>query len=502
MQRNAIPNTTREDSSGSLTSKDRKSSWSSSLPAAPRGGTCDADTNSNSLSSTHSAPSFLSTGAVPRIPSSGSKVGMKKLLAAPLNGNIFVKPKVRVGEFFETLHPLPLRAHESLQSDVLMELPTGTALRVLQIGSDDHAEVLTSGTQGWIHCLFSGKQKTLERYNRDVHSAHAQIKVGDKYEMQFQVTVRTSEALDSEAKAILNPGAVITIRELGNFNKRRAKVTARAMKHLGVEGWISIFSRDGEVLVGLCTDRSGGATPCATVEFLPKFAKVNDYLDAAVTGNLASLRAVVEGVGIDINVTDCRGMTALMHASSLVHYAIVEYLIHRKDSIIVDAIDATGKNAVHHASRRPKSRRTPQHDRMQATIIKLLIQAKVSTETRDNNGCTPLMVAVSQDDVVATQELLSAQADVHVHDFEGRTALDYARGLGRTKLAQILINAGAVGEDGETPAVAPVEDEDEEDEEEEEEEEEEGGGRGEEEDTETPSKSGLIGSTPGGTSVD
>merc|ERR550532_440460 len=131
---------------------------------------------------------------------------------------------------------------------------------------------------------------------------------------------------------------------------------------------------------------------------------------------------------------------------------------------------------------------------MQATIIKLLIQAKVSTETRDNNGCTPLMVAVSQDDVVATQELLSAQADVHVHDFEGRTALDYARGLGLTKLAQILINAGAVGEDGEPPAVAPVEDEDEEDEEEEEEEE--GGGRGEEEDTETPSKSGLIGSTP------
>jgi len=375
--------------------------------------------------------------------------------------------------------PIRLQAQESVESDILQELPVGTALRILQTGANNRAEVLTSDTQGWIQCIES-HERVLEKYNRDVDTAVGQVKVGDNYEIQVQVTVRVAQALDSEAKAILNPGAVITIRQLGTFNKRRAKITARAMKHLGVEGWISIVSRHGEVLIGLCTEKS---KPGVGVEFFPKFAMVNDYLDAAVSGNLASMRGVAEGGGIDLNCTDVRGMTALMHAASLVNYAILEYLIHRKDGIHVNTVDASGKNVVHHAARRPKSRRTPQHDRMQATIIKLLIQAKASFDTRDNNGCTALMLAVSHGDEVVVRELLSAQVNVHVQDFEGRSAMDYAKTVGHPRLSTMLRDAGAVGDsdEGESPAIALAE---------------------EVGDEQTTPKSGVVKLTPGESSND
>jgi hypothetical protein len=408
-----------------------------------------SNTSESDLVSVRSAGSL--TSGIPRI-SSRNKVNMKRWLAAPLNGNIFFKSKICVGEFYETVFPTMLQSQESMQSDTLMELPVGTACRVLQLGANERAEVLTSNTQGWIHCIGKGHEKVLEKYNRDVDSAVSQIQVGDKYEIQVQVTVRASQALDSEAKAILNPGAVITIRQLGTFNKRRAKVTARAMKHLGVEGWVSIVSRQGEVLIGLCTEKS---KPGLGVEFFPKFARVNDFLDAAVTGNLASMRGVAESSGIDLNCTDVRGMTALMHAASLVNYAIVEYLIHRRDAINVEALDAGGKNVVHHASKRPKSRHTPQHDRMQVTIVKLLIEAKAPFDTRDSNGCTPLMLSISHNDEVVLQELISAKASVTMQDFEGRSPLDYARSFGHPRLLKMLRDAGAVGEsdEGETTTI-------------------------------------------------
>merc|ERR550532_1440990 len=82
--------------------------------------------------------------------------------------------------------------------------------------------------------------------------------------------------------------------ELGTINRRRAKISARALKGLGVEGWVSIASRQGEVLIGACTDKSRAGSG---VEFVPKFLKVKGLLEAAVSGDLGAMKRIAEGGG-------------------------------------------------------------------------------------------------------------------------------------------------------------------------------------------------------------
>jgi len=250
------------------------------------------------------------------------------------------------------------------------------------------------------------------------------------------------------------------------------KVSARALKGLGVEGWISIATKEGQVLLGKVTD---GVKASAGVEFVPKYLKVKGLLEAAVSGDLPAMRKIVEsGQGMisrmmssdtgrpDLNCCDVLGKTALMYAATFSSKSVVEYLVARREEVDVNALDNTQKSALHHGCKRAKSRRGAVYDGLQCDIVTILLHHGACLEGRDHNGCTALMFAVANGDEPVTMTLLKAQANVNVQDFEGRMPLDYALNFGHQRLATLLRNAGAEGgqdsdDGGDAPQESPSE---------------------------------------------
>jgi len=466
------PAMTRKGSLSSLTSSLKKGFRSSSRTngAAAGGGAADADMNDKwetaSNGSISSRTSFAS-----RV--SGAKDAVKRRLTAPLNGMSFSKPKVEfsAGDFGETAFHITVQKEESLESENMLELPVGSAFKVVQVNEGFRMKVATQGIQGWITFKVKSNDLLVAKCGSDMQFIVNELHIGSQHEVKSEVTVRVAEPLDSEAKAVLKPGTLVSIMEFGTINKRRAKVSARAVKGLGVEGWISVATKQGELLIGEVTENSKSA---AGVEFVPKYLKVKGLLEAAVSGDLAGMKKLVEGSGRmsrllasdpnrpDLNCCDVRGMTALMYAATFANKPVVDYLVARKEEVDVNALDSTQKSALHHASKRAKSRRTLEYDAAQADIITTLLCCGACLEGRDHNGCTALMFAVANGDEAVTRSLLTAQANVNVQDFEGRMPLDYAQNFGHHKLATLLKAAGAEGhesDDGDPPLQEKPQDE-------------------------------------------
>lgn len=73
-------------------------------------------------------------------------------------------------------------------------------------------------------------------------------------------------------------------------------------------------------------------------------------------------------------------------------------------------------------------------------IAKLLIDA--GADVNVGNGETPLMEAVSKEDVRLVKLLLASGANVNFHDDDGNSAYSNAAALGNVELKQILVNSG------------------------------------------------------------
>merc|ERR1712048_1221247 len=74
-------------------------------------------------------------------------------------------------------------------------------------------------------------------------------------------------------------------------DKRRAKVSAQVVNGLGVEGWISLASQDGQILLG---DKTENGNKTAKVDFVPKYLKIKGLLEAAVLGELPKMQKILE----------------------------------------------------------------------------------------------------------------------------------------------------------------------------------------------------------------
>lgn len=73
--------------------------------------------------------------------------------------------------------------------------------------------------------------------------------------------------------------------------------------------------------------------------------------------------------------------------------------------------------------------------------IEQLLTQGAGTDTKDNQGRTPLMHAAVKGYVDIAQLLISKGADVNVKDKNGKTALDYAKKKNRTEIIKILKQA-------------------------------------------------------------
>jgi len=164
-------------------------------------------------------------------------------------------------------------------------------------------------------------------------------------------------------------------------------------------------------------------------------------------GDVVALREILDGTsGLamskpDLSSRDFQGKTALMLAVTSGSKAAVEFLLLKRANL--SEVDNTRKSVLHHATKRAKARRTAQAlvSADQAAVVELLLRGRAGLEARDDNSCTPLMLAVATGDQAVAQALLDAGADPRAEDQEGQTSLDYAVSFEHVGMAQLLAKA-------------------------------------------------------------
>jgi ankyrin repeat protein/Tol biopolymer transport system component len=156
-----------------------------------------------------------------------------------------------------------------------------------------------------------------------------------------------------------------------------------------------------------------------------------DIHEAARSGDLAAVHALIAKSPDLAGVRDGSGRTPLHLASAGGHVEVVAYLLSR--SIDVDALDNTRRTPLHEAA-------AAGHDE----ISRLLIERKASIDSQDAEGETPLAKACGRGHLAVAGRLLAAGASVHATNAYGRTPLLLvARESGNAELARLLIDRKA-----------------------------------------------------------
>jgi len=350
------------------------------------------------------------------------------------------------GDFCETISLVTMREAETLESDTVAELPVGMCLEVLQIGQGRRIKV-KSETFGevWISSKTRINEALVVKSSSDLNFVIEDFEAGGEHEVKSIVTMRQEESLDSLIIAELKPGAKVKIKEMGTENNRRAKIE---VADIG-EGWISVCTKSGEVLLGKVTHgkTSGGGGGMVSLGS----SKIKELLEAACANEVETIQKLVQRSNsfmrisrLNLNASDIRGKTALIYASAFGHTAVVAYLLSRQKEVDVNARDDTQKSALHHACKRVKNRRSEECDDGQAEIVGMLLEADADLEGRDHNGCTAIMFATANSiSEVVVQRLLTFQANINVADYEGHTPLDYAVHTQNDRIAKLLRANGA-----------------------------------------------------------
>lgn len=142
---------------------------------------------------------------------------------------------------------------------------------------------------------------------------------------------------------------------------------------------------------------------------------------ASMSGDLETVKLLLDH-GADANAD-----SALSEAVTFGHADIAEALIAAGAS--ADGTESTGINLLHWATITNR-----------ATLIPVLVKAKVSLNAVDDFGFTPLMYAATIDfgDTRTLNALLAAGADKNIRNFENRTPLQQARKLGHKRIEAAL----------------------------------------------------------------
>lgn len=457
-RQNSDPSFTHQDVADSLLPDVKQSEESSCTEDMVELSTCapsvaDSLSQNGSIGSKSSWASRLSTSSKSSFGSTASKFFQFKTSSNSKRNS--GKQAITVGAQCETISPVIVRQHESLESDVITELPIGTCFKIVEQGAlPRRSKILAGNVVGWISVKTRLNEPLVIRVEPGFTSTVADFEVDGQHEVLSTVTLRAGETLDSEVITRLEPGTILKIKELGHNNKRRGKVEAQANSQF-VEGWISFSTKQGELLIGKVSDKDDKAGAGSRL-FGAGHAKIRTLLESARDGDLDAMKRCVEGAsGLvgklsgkpSLNSSDVRGRTALIYASAFGHKEIVDYLLSKKHEVDVNIVDDTQKTALHHASKRARKIRGKLRDITQVAIVSALVYNGAHVEAVDHHGCTPLMFAVGNNDETLAKVLLDAGANVNSRDCEGHTPLDYAKHFGYHKLLGMLIAFGAEGED-------------------------------------------------------
>jgi ankyrin repeat protein len=162
------------------------------------------------------------------------------------------------------------------------------------------------------------------------------------------------------------------------------------------------------------------ATPLQSAAGLGEDFKVQDLVKSGKAG--------------DVNAGDAKGWTALHTAVAHNHDGVVEILL---------------KDGKANSNVKDRDSTTPLHVAAaagNAKVVNTLLQHGAQVGTKNRNGETALMLAVSNNTpnaLITAQNLIAGGANVNEKNNSGRTALHLAVRAGSVPVVQLLIAQGA-----------------------------------------------------------
>jgi ankyrin repeat protein len=178
--------------------------------------------------------------------------------------------------------------------------------------------------------------------------------------------------------------------------------------------------------------------PTGKVQQIIIKSKAQQFIDAVGKGDEKKVKSLIDE-GVDIEVTNTDGATALMLAANNGHKEIVELLLEKGADI--EAKTNNYGTALMYAA-----------DKGHTEIIKLLLDKDASIDAKDIDGATALVHAVIQDHTETIEFLLDKGADIEEKINNGNTALLLAAREGYTETVALLLEKGAIIEATENEA--------------------------------------------------
>jgi ankyrin repeat protein len=156
-----------------------------------------------------------------------------------------------------------------------------------------------------------------------------------------------------------------------------------------------------------------------------------EIIDSVKNQNLNKLKLLIEhGYGVDIDIQDDDGFTALMYACDKNNIEIVKLLIENGSAINIQNND--GFTALMYACEKDN-----------IEIVKLLIENDADINIQNNDGITALMIVCKKDNFEIAKLLIKNGADLNIQDGDGDTALMVACYKDNIEISKLLIENDA-----------------------------------------------------------
>jgi ankyrin repeat protein len=155
--------------------------------------------------------------------------------------------------------------------------------------------------------------------------------------------------------------------------------------------------------------------------------KDQEYLNAALSGDAATLKRLIDSQEVNLDVVDSYGHTALMNAAWKDRTEAVKLLL--QEGVSLDCRNQDGQTAMDKAAYWGFTH-----------ILKLLVEAGSTIDIRNNNGETPLHRAAMWGHVDAVKLLLNAKANGNEFKNQRRyTPLHFAAKHGKPEVIRVLL---------------------------------------------------------------
>merc|ERR1719233_1607107 len=155
--------------------------------------------------------------------------------------------------------------------------------------------------------------------------------------------------------------------------------------------------------------------------------KDQEYLNAALSGDIATLRRVIHAKQVDLNVTNRFGHTALINAAWKDRVDVVKLLLEK--GVSLNCRNHDGQTAMDKAAYWGFTE-----------ILRLLVASGSTVDVRNNNGETPLQRAAMWGHVDAVNLLLDAKANRNEFKNQRRyTPLHFASKHGKAAVVRALL---------------------------------------------------------------